>query len=113
MSYDRWGANPEPFIFYPRSKRELEVWETQRAQAARSFKMNSMKMLRVLVERSKGTEHEGTVRTDARGEPLWDEEINGQYCAILTRLHKGTDIECGDLPQRKGWDHDMPCSHQL
>lgn len=53
------------------------------------------------------------VKVDHRGEPIWDEEINGQYVVILTRLHKGTDIECGDLPQDKGWDYDMPCAHDL
>ncbi|KZV87847.1 hypothetical protein EXIGLDRAFT_839635 [Exidia glandulosa HHB12029] len=108
-----WGANPEPLIFYPRTKRELTVWEAQRADEAAKYKVTSMRIKREMARAARGTEHEGSVKTDARGQPLWDEEVNGQYVVILSRLHKGTDIECGDLPQTEGWDFDMPCSHTL
>ena len=111
----RWGANPEPWIFYPRDNaRELTLWTQKRAQEAAAFKVQGLKVLRELEKTSRGGEFQGTVKLDERtGQPLWSEEKNGKYVAILTLVHKGTDIECGDIPQDRGWDWVMPCSHGL
>ncbi|KAF2111381.1 hypothetical protein BDV96DRAFT_690299 [Lophiotrema nucula] len=82
-----YGADPTNYI--------PSLTPAQEAKRKAEFKKNSMAMKRQMLKHPEGRK---AIRVDTRGDPLWDEEINGQFVVIVTRINKGDGLtEYGDI----------------
>ncbi|KIV83578.1 hypothetical protein PV11_05594 [Exophiala sideris] len=76
-----YGVNPSPYL---KEKSPAEI-EAQKAQC----KEASLKLKRELLRTPEGRTY---VKTNARGEPLWDESINGEFVVLVVKINKGDGL---------------------
>jgi len=75
-----YGVNPLPYL---KEKSAAEI-EEQKAV----YKEAALKMKRELLK----TEARPYIKTDARGEPLWDESIDGEFVVLVVKINKGDGL---------------------
>lgn len=52
--------------------------------------METMKMQRQMLKHSEGRKY---IPVDARGEPIWNEAKNGEFCVLLVKIDKGRGLQ--------------------
>lgn len=76
-----YGVDP---LLY-RQEDGAEYWEQRR----RVYKENSMKLKREALKQAVGRQY---IKVDGRGEPIWDEEMNGEFAELVVRINKGDGL---------------------
>ncbi|KIK67560.1 hypothetical protein GYMLUDRAFT_257417 [Collybiopsis luxurians FD-317 M1] len=85
---EEYGVDPIPFLPPPPSKAE------ERARKAK-FREGSLKLKREMLRNEKTRAH---IRVDAHGEPIYSEEIGGQFALIVVKIDKGSGLtEFGEV----------------
>ena len=83
----RYGADPTEYI--------PTLTPAQEAKRKAEFKESSMAMKRQMLKHPEGRK---AIQVDARGEPILNEDINGQIVVIITRISKSDRLtEYGDI----------------
>ena len=77
-----YGVNPIPFLPPPPTQAEADARKA-------SFKEKSLGVKRELLKNSEARPY---IPVDARGEPVWDEEKNGEFVVIVVRTDKGRGL---------------------
>jgi hypothetical protein len=78
----RYGVNPIPYLPPPPTKEQAEARKA-------AFKKESMKLKRELL---KMPEARSYIPVDEKGEPIWNEEINGEF-VVLVKIDKGRGLK--------------------
>lgn len=63
----------------------VEPIEREKVERRRRFKEESMRLKREMLKTGRGKWY---IPTDARGEPVWNEAVNGQYVVVVEKIAK-------------------------
>lgn len=77
----RYGVNPIPYL----PNLSPEQVEMRKAE----YKRGAIQLKRELLKTPEGRQH---VRVDRRGEPVWDEAVNGEFVVLVVKTNKGDGL---------------------
>lgn len=72
-----YGVDPLPYF--------VEKTELEKEERKRKFKQESMKLKREMLKTEMGRRY---IPTDASGEPVWDEAVNGEFVVLVEKIPK-------------------------
>ncbi|KAI1608819.1 hypothetical protein EDD36DRAFT_94440 [Exophiala viscosa] len=76
-----YGVSPLPYL----KEQSLAEIEARKAK----FKEAALKLKRELLRTPEGRTY---IKTNARGEPLWDESIHGEFVVLVVKINKGDGL---------------------
>ena len=74
----------------PRTSAEVALAARKEEMARQQFKAKSMALKCAMLQHPEARKY---IPVDSKGEPVWDESINGRYVVIVAKLKKGSGLE--------------------